>query len=210
MPQLHALQLAGPENKWRCDCRLRKLVRLLLHKPTAKGAPNSTILQDEPRCHHLPGARRGPKETAERQRRRRRRQTNDLDDGTIRRWPNNATSSLNAAPQTTTSLMSVESIRSAGPIVSGLTNDRRQVAKNHFEATERHEAELASGAQMGQRPEAQLGRGSRTGRDLGGALAGAHRDDDHQDRHGTLWTSLGKFDLSAAACGLITLALEFL
>lgn len=47
LPQLFSLQLGGPTNRWRCDCRLRKLVRLLLHK---LDSPNANILQDEPQC----------------------------------------------------------------------------------------------------------------------------------------------------------------
>lgn len=57
LPQLHALQLAGPTNSWRCDCRLRKLVRRLTHRADARGALEAqgaqtatNILQDEPRC----------------------------------------------------------------------------------------------------------------------------------------------------------------
>lgn len=40
LPKLYSIQLGG-SNEWRCDCRLRRLVRPLL---------NSNILQDEPRC----------------------------------------------------------------------------------------------------------------------------------------------------------------
>lgn len=51
-PHLHALQL-GAGNPWRCDCRLRKLVRHLVHPSTSHA---STMLQqraqllDEPIC----------------------------------------------------------------------------------------------------------------------------------------------------------------
>lgn len=76
LPQLHSLQLGG-SNPWHCDCRLRKLVRLLVPKflrdyqqarlqDPASGSPMATtqsqvsaagtgtaaakILQDEPQC----------------------------------------------------------------------------------------------------------------------------------------------------------------
>lgn len=63
LPQLNALQLA--QNKWRCDCRLRKLVRQLVQFGDGPSAPHvnaplattsqyhhqlTVILQDEPRC----------------------------------------------------------------------------------------------------------------------------------------------------------------
>lgn len=59
---LHALQLAGPTNKWRCDCRLRPLAASVL-AGGSRGRPSeakliggggeqraANILQDEPQC----------------------------------------------------------------------------------------------------------------------------------------------------------------
>lgn len=56
MGKLHALRLAGPS--WSCDCRLRKLVRLLGAHKKQQGVVNVAkltttnvpILEDEPEC----------------------------------------------------------------------------------------------------------------------------------------------------------------
>lgn len=53
LSQLHSIQLAA--NKWRCDCKLRKLVRRLTERLVADAGlgaqqPRASILQDEPQC----------------------------------------------------------------------------------------------------------------------------------------------------------------
>lgn len=69
LPQLYGIQLGGPSNRWRCDCKLRKLVRQLLprsHSRSAQATRQQTdklgqqqqgdelhranILLDEPSC----------------------------------------------------------------------------------------------------------------------------------------------------------------
>lgn len=65
---LHSIHLSA--NAWRCDCRLRKLVRLLRGQPTSEGALiaqraqqdasslRANSLQDEPECEQQEAGRR--------------------------------------------------------------------------------------------------------------------------------------------------------
>lgn len=71
LPQLYAIQLGG-SNPWRCDCRLRSLVRNLLANQNGEGALNdartsiadanvrSSLLQDEPKCAPMQPTRVSP------------------------------------------------------------------------------------------------------------------------------------------------------
>lgn len=184
LPKLHALQLAGAQNKWRCDCRLRKLVRFLLYNSGARNAPGQTILQDEPRCHWG----REPGWSA-----------NDAGDGA------QSDPSWTAAGHSSGTLLEGESIRSGDSIVKAGRQEEHGQEKEAGEeepgkngATKAAKVTRSSGTETGSEATTNERTTIRHS-----PLNTRHRraprnsadddEDDHQDRHGRLWTSMSKY-----------------
>lgn len=185
LPKLHALQLAGAQNKWRCDCRLRKLVRLLLYNAGARGATGQTILQDAPRCHQERQAKQQASWPA-----------NDAHDGAQPgpSWTGHSNGTLGG-----------KSIRLGDSIVKAGRQEPQEAEEEDREDTTKNGAKAAKVTRSTEtnRNEAATSNEQTTIRHSR-LNAARHRrrrrrssadddEDDHQDRHGRLWTSMSKY-----------------